>query len=125
MGPGGRMAAKKNKRKYGVSASEELLDVAKIVRSEQFGEELLEFTVALANRLQSCGAETYRVEETITRIVEAYGFTRVDAFVIPSCIMASAISSPRSAALRTATRCWTASSGIRRCAGRSAPTGPI
>ncbi|MBQ7060322.1 MAG: threonine/serine exporter family protein [Clostridia bacterium] len=83
------MAAKKNKRKNGVSASEELLDVAKIVRSEQFGEELLEFTVALANRLQSCGAETYRVEETITRIVEAYGFTRVDAFVIPSCIMAS------------------------------------
>ena len=54
-----------------------------------FCEELLEFAVSLANKLQACGAETYRVEETIDRIVEAYGIERVDAFVIPSCIMAS------------------------------------
>jgi uncharacterized membrane protein YjjP (DUF1212 family) len=45
--------------------------------------------VSLANKLQACGAETYRVEETINRIVAAYGIERVDAFVIPSCIMAS------------------------------------
>lgn len=51
-------------------------------------EELLEFAVALANRLQSCGAETYRVEETITRIIEAYGLEKVDTFVIPNCIIA-------------------------------------
>ncbi len=51
-------------------------------------EELLEFAVALANRLQSCGAETYRVEETITRIIEAYGYRKVDVFVIPNCIIA-------------------------------------
>ncbi|MBR4435437.1 MAG: threonine/serine exporter family protein [Clostridia bacterium] len=51
-------------------------------------EELLEFAVALANRLQSCGAETYRVEETITRIIEAYGQKKVDVFVIPNCIIA-------------------------------------
>ena len=57
--------------------------------NEAFYEELLEFAVSLANKLQSCGAETYRVEETINRIVEAYGVERVDAFVIPSCIMAS------------------------------------
>ncbi len=56
---------------------------------DAFYEELLEFAVSLANKLQSCGAETYRVEETINRIVEAYGVERVDAFVIPSCIMAS------------------------------------
>ncbi len=54
-----------------------------------FHEELLEFAVSLANKLQACGAETYRVEDTITRIVEAYGVQRVDAFVIPNCIMAS------------------------------------
>ena len=54
-----------------------------------FYEELLEFAVSLANKLQACGAETYRVEETINRIIEAYGVERVDAFVIPSSIMAS------------------------------------
>ncbi len=58
-------------------------------RNAGFYEELLEFAVSLANKLQSCGAETYRVEESINRIVAAYGIERVDAFVIPSCIMAS------------------------------------
>ncbi|MCH5279390.1 MAG: threonine/serine exporter family protein [Christensenellaceae bacterium] len=52
-------------------------------------EELLEFSIAFAARLQKCGAETYRVEETIIRIVEAYGVKKVDTFVIPGCIMAS------------------------------------
>lgn len=52
-------------------------------------EELLEFAVSLANKLQACGAETYRVEDTITRIIKAYGCKKVDVFVIPSCIMAS------------------------------------
>lgn len=54
-----------------------------------FYEELLEFAVSLANKLQACGAETYRVEETINRVIEAYGVERADAFVIPSSIMAS------------------------------------
>ena len=58
-------------------------------REDRFYEELLEFVVSLANKLQACGAETYRVEETINRIVEAYGVERVDAFVIPNSIMAS------------------------------------
>lgn len=58
-------------------------------REDSFYEELLEFAVSLANKLQTCGAETYRVEDTINRIVEAYGVERVDAFVIPSSIMAS------------------------------------
>ena len=58
-------------------------------RADDFYEELLEFAVSLANKLQACGAETYRVEETINRIVAAYGVERVDAFVIPSSIMAS------------------------------------
>ena len=62
---------------------------APIVRDQQFYEELLELSVSVANKLQACGAETYRVEETINRIVNAYGVERVDAFVIPSSIMAS------------------------------------
>ena len=59
------------------------------VRDKQFYEELMEFTVSLANKLQACGAETYRVEESINRIVNAYGVERVDAFVIPGSVMAS------------------------------------
>ncbi len=59
------------------------------IAERSFHEQLLEFAVSLANKLQACGAETYRVEDTITRIIEAYGVKRVDAFVIPSCIMAS------------------------------------
>lgn len=58
-------------------------------REAGFYEELLEFAVSLANKLQSCGAETYRVEDTITRIIKAYGVNKVDCFVIPSSIMAS------------------------------------
>lgn len=79
------MAVKKRKQK---SIGRDMA-VSEFIRDEQFSEELLEFTVALANRLQACGAETYRVEETIVRIVEAYGITKADTFVIPSCIMAS------------------------------------
>ena len=62
---------------------------AAYVKDQKFYEELLEFTVSLANKLQACGAETYRVEDAITRIINAYGVVKTDAFVIPSCIMAS------------------------------------
>ena len=36
-------------------------------------DELLDLTVDLAYQLQQCGAETYRVEETIVRLLGAYG----------------------------------------------------
>ena len=49
-------------------------------------EELLDFAVAVAVRLQSCGAETYRVEQTVVRIIEAYGIDKSDVFVIPGSI---------------------------------------
>ena len=58
-------------------------------REEKFYEELLEITVSLANKLQASGAETYRVEESISRVMEAYGVNKNDSFVIPGCIMAS------------------------------------
>ena len=72
-----------------IAAQEQARAAAVRDEDEVFYEELLEFAVSLANKLQACGAETYRVEETINRIVAAYGVERVDAFVIPSCIMAS------------------------------------
>lgn len=62
---------------------------APYVKDQKFYEELLEATVSLANKLQACGAETYRVEDAITRIINAYGVVKTDTFVIPSCIMAS------------------------------------
>lgn len=51
-------------------------------------EELLELAVDFAYELQGCGAETYRVEETILRLMSAYG-VQGEAFVIPNCIIAS------------------------------------
>lgn len=51
-------------------------------------EELLELTVDLAFQLQSCGAETYRIEESIVRLLEAYG-VQGEAFAIPNCIIVS------------------------------------
>ena len=64
-------------------------ELSEKVRDGAFYEELLELAVSLANKLQACGAETYRVEDTIDRIIEAYGVERVDAFVIPGSVMAS------------------------------------
>ena len=46
-------------------------------------DELLEFALSLAVNIQQSGAETYRVEETITRLLSAYGI-EADASVIPS-----------------------------------------
>ncbi len=79
----------KTEKKHGGDASGAAAPPSVEAHGNKYYEELLEFAVALANRLQSCGAETYRVEETIIRIVNAYGITKVDCFVIPSCIMAS------------------------------------
>ena len=80
---------KHKKRREPIERAAEPAQAGKELRNEKFYEELMEYAVALANRLQSCGAETYRVEETIVRIVNAYGITKVDCFVIPSSIMAS------------------------------------
>lgn len=79
----------KNKKKgSGEARSSADHEIQTLEKDRLNHEELLEFAVALANRLQSCGAETYRVEDTITRIIEAYGYEKVDVFVIPNCIIA-------------------------------------
>ncbi len=51
-------------------------------------ETLLDIVTDLGYRLAMCGAETYRVEESINRILTAYGY-RAEAFVIPNCMIIS------------------------------------
>ena len=80
---------KRERKKRALLQAKEMPAVEIVRTGGSFYEELLEFAVSLANKLQACGAETYRVEDTITRIVNAYGVERVDAFVIPNSIMAS------------------------------------
>lgn len=49
---------------------------------------LLDMTIELGYRLAMSGAETFRVEESITRVMGAYGIT-AEAFAIPNCLHVS------------------------------------
>ena len=49
--------------------------------------ELLTITTALGYDILRHGAETYRVEECITRMCRAYGYPQAEVFVIPSSIV--------------------------------------
>ena len=52
-------------------------------------DELLDTAVELGYRLLENGAEIYRVEESIQRILTAYGVESPEVFAIPSCIIAT------------------------------------
>ena len=54
-------------------------------------DELLTLTAELGYRLQVSGAETYRVEESMRRIFQAYGAENGEVFAIPNCIVVSLI----------------------------------
>ena len=45
---------------------------------------LLEAATTLGYRLAMAGAETFRVEETIIRVLKTYGY-QAEAFAIPNC----------------------------------------
>lgn len=49
---------------------------------------LLDMTAELGYRLAMCGAETFRIEDSICRIMDAYGIT-AEAFAIPNCLTVS------------------------------------
>lgn len=49
---------------------------------------LLDLVVELGYRLSMCGAETYRVEESINRILSAYNI-QSEAYAIPNCLIVS------------------------------------
>ncbi len=51
---------------------------------------LLEFAVELGYQLQMAGGEIYRVEESLGRVLTAYGVEGGSVFAIPNCIIASA-----------------------------------
>lgn len=53
--------------------------------------ELLDLAADLGYGLLESGAEIYRVEESIQRLLHAYGITEADPFVIPNCIIVSFI----------------------------------
>ena len=49
---------------------------------------LLDLATDLGYRLAMCGAETYRVEESVNRILAAYGISS-EAFALPNCLTVS------------------------------------
>lgn len=49
---------------------------------------LLDMAVEVGYRLAMCGAETYRIEESVNRIMAAYGI-QAETFAIPNCLHAS------------------------------------
>ena len=49
---------------------------------------LLEAATTLGYRLAMSGAETFRVEETIQRVLKTYGYD-AEAFAIPNCLTVS------------------------------------
>lgn len=49
---------------------------------------LLDLVVELGYRLSMCGAETFRVEESINRILSAYNI-QAEAYAIPNCLIVS------------------------------------
>ncbi|MBQ1262937.1 MAG: threonine/serine exporter family protein, partial [Oscillospiraceae bacterium] len=67
-------------------------------------QQLLNIASRLGNSMQKHGAETFRVEDSIARVLSALGATDVNVFVINSCFMVSMKSKEGSVA-----------SEIRRC----------
>ncbi|MCR5825239.1 MAG: threonine/serine exporter family protein [Oscillospiraceae bacterium] len=50
---------------------------------------LLELAADMGCRLMTSGAEIYRVEESMQRILNAYGLSSAEVFAIPNCIIVS------------------------------------
>ena len=52
-------------------------------------DKLLNVSVELGCRLMSSGAEIYRVEESVRRLLQAYGLESPEVFAIPNCVIVS------------------------------------
>ena len=50
-------------------------------------EKVLNFSCEMGRQLLQNGAEIYRVEESIHRLLAAYGCQQIEVFAIPSCII--------------------------------------
>ena len=53
------------------------------------GTELLNAALMVGTRLLACGAEIYRVEESVARICLAYGAKSADVYAVPTAIIAT------------------------------------
>lgn len=53
-------------------------------------EEILDLAVELGYQIQTAGGEIYRVEESVSRLLRAYGIETGEVFAIPNCLIASA-----------------------------------
>ena len=51
--------------------------------------QILHFAVRAGEIMLQSGAETYRVEDTISRILNTHNFHTVETFVVPTCIIAT------------------------------------
>jgi len=58
-----------------------------LTSDKTYHEKILNFAVSIGELMLKSGAETYRVEDTITRILNAHAFRCVDTFVVPTGIM--------------------------------------
>ena len=54
-------------------------------------ERLLEAAADLGYRLMVCGAEIYRVEESVNRLLRAYGMEQGEVFAIYNCVIVSCV----------------------------------
>ena len=52
-------------------------------------DKLLNLTVELGCRLMLSGAEIYRVEESMVRLLQSYGLDSPEVFTVPKCVIAS------------------------------------
>lgn len=52
-------------------------------------DKLLNMSVEMGCRLMSSGAEIYRVEESVRRLLQAYGLESPEVFAIPNCVIVS------------------------------------
>lgn len=53
------------------------------------GTELLRAALMIGSRLLTCGAEIYRVEESVARVCLAYGAKSADVYAVPTAIIAT------------------------------------
>lgn len=53
-------------------------------------EEILDLAVEVGYHIQLAGGEIYRVEESVSRLLKAYGVETGEVFAIPNCLIASA-----------------------------------
>ena len=74
---------------------------------------LLGLTSELGYRLMESGAEIYRVEESVQRLLHAYGVTTGEVFAIPNLVIVSR-TAPTSICWRPITPCVANSAGMFR-----------